>query len=118
MNLDREASAIADAAAEEVRTFNHRTFDAEAFKEPADVYRTVNNLTRLVHGLPQAIEQTWKRLRMMEQDEVIRMDNGTDVAEEMEKVRQQLSHTRQKLAEAGSALDRATQTLSHMGGQW
>lgn len=118
MNLDRAASAIADAAAEEVRTLNHRTFDAEAFKEPADVYRTVNNLTRLVHGLPQAIEQTWKRLRMMEQDEIIRMDDGGDVQEGMEKVRQQLSQARQKLAEAGQGLDRATQTLAHMGGEW
>lgn len=118
MNLDREASAIADAAAEEVRTLNHRTFDAEAFKEPADVYRTVSNLTRLVHGLPQAIEQTWKRLRMMEQGEVIRMDNGSDVQEEMEKARQQLGEARRMLAEAGSQLDNATQTLAHMGGQW
>lgn len=118
MNLDREASTIADAAAEEVRALNHRTFDTEAFNEPADVYRTVNNLTRLVHGLPQAIEQTWKRLRMMEQDEVIRMDNGTSVQDEMEEARQQLGEARRLLAEAGSQLDRATQTLSHMGGQW
>jgi cell division septal protein FtsQ len=117
MNLDREASAIADAAAEEVRTLNHRTFDAEAFKEPADVYRTVNNLTLLVHGLPQANEKTWKRLRMMEQDETIRMDNGTDVQEGMEEARQQLGRARQLLAESGGALDRATQTLSHMGGR-
>ena len=117
MNLDRTPAQMASDAAEVIRSLNHRTFDAEAFKEPSDVYRTVNNLTRLVHGLPQVIEQTWKRLRMMEQDDTIRMDNGTDVAEEMEKVRQQLGQARQKLAEAGSDLDRATQALSHMGGQ-
>lgn len=118
MNLNREPQAIANAAAEEVRTLNHRTIDLKAFQEPADVYRVVNELTRLVHYLPQAIEQTWKSLRVMEQADVIRMDNGSDVEAEMEKVRQGLSEARQTLASAGTLLDRTTQLLSHMGGRW
>lgn len=118
MNLNRDASAIANAAAEEVRALNHRTFDAQAFNEPADVYRTVSNLTQLVQGLPQAIEQTWKRLRAMEQDGAIRMDNGTDVAKAMEEARQEWNAARQSLATASDFLNRGTQVLSHMGGQW
>jgi hypothetical protein len=118
MNLNREPATIAQAAAEEIRALNHRSLDAGAFEQPADVYRTVEALAALAHGLPQAIEQTWKQLRAMEQDGAIRMDNGTDVSAEMEKIRLALSEARRLLATGGGFLRDASAALSHMGGQW
>lgn len=118
MNLNREPSTIAEAAAEEVRAFNHRSLDSGAFEQPADVYRTVNALTQIVRYMPQAIEQTWKQLRAMEQDGAIRIDSGADVKAEMEKARLALSEARRLVATGGGFLDDATQTLSRMGGQW
>lgn len=118
MNLNREPAAIVDSAAEELRALNHRTIDLHAFQEPADVYRVVNELTRLVQYLPQAIEQAWKTLRAMEEAGAIRMDNDTDVNAEMEKAWKQLSEARRLVATGGGFLNDATQTLSHMGGQW
>lgn len=118
MNLNREPAAIAKAAAEEIRALNHSTISAKAFEEPSDIYRTVGELKQTVWGMPQAIEQTWKALKAMREDSVIRMDNDSSVNDETEKARQQLNEARQLLAQAGTALDQATQTLSHMGGQW
>lgn len=118
MNLNREPVVIAQAAAEEIRTFNHRSLDAGAFEQPSDIYRTVNALTQLVQFMPQAIEQTWKQLRAMEQDGAIRMDNGADVTADMERVRLALSEARRLIATGSGFLNDAGQALSHMGGQW
>lgn len=118
MNLNREPAAIARAAAEEIRTLNHRTLGRRSFEEPSEIYSTVNEIKQAVWGMPQAVEQIWGELKTMRDSEVIRMDNDSDVAEEVEQARQQLNEARQLLAKAGVALDQATQTLSHMGGQW
>jgi hypothetical protein len=118
MNLNREPVDIAKAAAEEIRALNHRTLDAGVFEQPADIYRTVDALTSLTRGLPQAIEQTWKQLRAMEQDGAIRMANGKDVHEETERVRLALSEARRLLATGSGFLTEAGQILCNMGGQW
>lgn len=118
MNLNREPAAIANAAAEEIRALNHRTLDAKAFEQPADIYRTVDALTQLVRYLPQAIEQTWKQLRAMEQQGAIRMDNLSDVDVALEEARLALSEARRLVATGGGFLNDAAQTLSRMGGQW
>lgn len=118
MNLNRKPAAIAQAAAEEIRALNHRTLDEVAFEEPADVYRAIDSLRQLLQYMPQAIEQTWKHLRNMEQDEAIRMDNGADLSAAMEEARQELNTARQSVASAANSLSRAAQPLSHMGGQW
>lgn len=118
MDLNREPAAIARSAAEEIRTLNHRTLGRRSFEEPSEIYSTVNELKQAVWGMPQAIEQIWGELKAMRDGDVIRMDNSTDVAEEVEQARQQLNEARQLLAQAASALDRATSVLSHMGGQW
>jgi len=118
VNLDREPAAIARSAAEEIRALNHRTLGTHAFEEPSQIYNTINEVKQAVWGMPQAIEQSWCELRTMRDAGNIRMDNDTDVAEGAEKARQELNDARQLLAQAGQALDRATQTLSHMGGQW
>jgi hypothetical protein len=118
MDLNREPATIARSAAEEVRALNHRTINGSAFEEPSDIYRTIGEIKQAVWGMPQAIEQIWGELRTMRDADTIRMDNGSDVAEEAEKARQELNEARQLLAKAGTALDRATSVLSHMGGQW
>ena len=118
MNLDRDPIAIAQAAANEIRAFNQRTIDTQAFEQPADVYRATDALLELVQHMPKAIEQAWKRLREMEQDDAIRMDNSADVHEAMEKVRMHLNEARRDLGYSWGHLNNAVQTMSHMGGQW
>ncbi|MFE0739437.1 hypothetical protein, partial [Streptomyces sp. NPDC058855] len=82
------------------------------------IYSTVNELKQAVWGMPQAIEQIWGELKAMRDGDAIRMDNGTDAATGAEEARQELNDARQLLAQAATALDRATGVLSHMGGQW
>ncbi|WP_406122848.1 hypothetical protein OHQ89_12120 [Streptomyces canus] len=118
MNLNREPAAIAKAAAEEVRALNHRTLDVDAFEQPGDVYRTISALAQLVQGLPQAIEQTWKQLRAMEQAGSIRMDDLSDIDASMEEARLALSEARRLIATGGGYLNQAAKPMSHMGGQW
>jgi hypothetical protein len=118
MNLNREPATIARSAAEEIRALNHRTINGNAFEEPSDIYRTVGEIKQAVWGMPQAIEQIWGELRTMRDADTIRMDNGANAAEEVEKSQQELNEARQLLDQAGKALDRATSVLSHMGGQW
>jgi hypothetical protein len=118
MNLNREPAAIARDAAEEIRALNHRTGNGRSFEEPAAIYSTVGALGQVVRGMPQAIEQIWRELKVMRDEDAIRMDNLSDPVEGAEKARQDLNDARQHLAQASTALDRATSTLSHMGGQW
>ncbi|MGV9888408.1 hypothetical protein [Streptomyces sp. NPDC003395] len=118
MNLNRQPSAIAGAAAEEIRALNHRTMDANAFEQPSDVYRTIGLLLALMQGVPQAIEQTWADLRAMEEADAIRMDDGTDVRERMQEAQAALNEARRLIAASSNFLADATRTLSHMGGQW
>ena len=117
MDLTREPVTIAQAAADEIRTFNHRTIDTQAFEQPADVYRAADALLELVQYMPKAIEQAWKRLREMERNGAIRMDNGTDVAEAMEKVRMHLNEARRDFCYSWGHFNNAVQVMSRMGGQ-
>lgn len=117
MNLTREPVTIAQTAVEEIRTFNHRTIDPQAFEQPADIYRATDALLELVQHMPKALEHAWKRLREMEQAGGIRMDNETDVAEAMEKARQDLNAARHRLAESWGHLNKAAQVMSRMGGR-
>ncbi|MCX5537834.1 hypothetical protein OG785_45590 [Streptomyces sp. NBC_00006] len=118
MDLTREPVAIARSAAEEIRALNHRTINRGAFEEPSEIYSTVGGLAQTVQGVPQAIQQIWGHLRAMRDDDVIRMDNDTDVATAAEEARQELDEARKLLAQAGRKLDRASSVLAHMGGQW
>jgi hypothetical protein len=118
MNLNREPVIIAQSAADEIRTFNHRTIDTQAFEQPADAYRTISALAQLVQGLPQAIEQTWKQLRAMEKSGSIRMDDLSGVDAAMEEARLALSEARRLIATGGGYLGQAAKPLSHMGDQW
>lgn len=118
MNLNRQPAAIARVAAEEIRALNHRTLGTHAFEEPSEIYSTVGELKQAVWGMPQAIQQIWVELRTLRDENAIRMDNGSNVKEEVEKAREHMNEARQLLAQAGQALERATSTLSHMGGQW
>jgi len=44
-------------AAEAVREINHRTINPGAFNWPSEAYDTIGELARLLHRLPQALEQ-------------------------------------------------------------
>jgi hypothetical protein len=71
MDLNRTPYEIARAAAEEIRTLNHRTLPGnrivpvgheheleDPFPDPVAVYDTITAMTKLVLLLPQALDQT------------------------------------------------------------
>lgn len=118
MNLNRDAATIAAAAAEEIRSLNHRTFDVDAFDQPSDIYRTVSALTQIMQGLPQAIEQTWRQLRAMQESDAIRTDDGGDLNERIDETRLALSEARRLTATGSGLLGEAARHLSHLGGKW
>jgi hypothetical protein len=54
-------AALADQAAESIRSLNHATLSRrDGWEYPADAYDVVGDLARLVMMLPQALEQTGK----------------------------------------------------------
>lgn len=118
MDLTRDPSAIANTAADEVRTLNHRTDNATAFEQPSDVSDVVNALEHLLQMLPQSLRQAINGLNRFEERQAIRMDDGTDVAYQVERVRQETQAAITHAREAHRALKRAASPLSHMGGPW
>ena len=60
-NEPKTPAALADQAAEAVRSLNHATLSARpGWEHPVDAYDVVGDLARMAMMLPQAIEQTGK----------------------------------------------------------
>ncbi|MFF1357294.1 hypothetical protein [Streptomyces sp. NPDC058297] len=111
MSLDREPADIARDAAEAIRALQQRTLDV-CFDEPTAIHRTCDELRQAVQSTPQALIHIWMDLQTME----VRLDNGTDGRDAKEQVRQALNTAHDSLTQAGEAMERATQLLSHMRG--
>jgi hypothetical protein len=61
MTEPKTPAALADQAAESIRSLNYATLSKrDGWEYPADAYDVVGDLARLVAMLPQAIEQTGK----------------------------------------------------------
>lgn len=119
MDLNREPSVIADSAAEEVRTLIHATLPGkEAFKQPADVYSVAECLTVLVERLPQAIQQIGAAVQKFEEQQAIRMDDGSDPGVRVSEVLRALLDAQQGLAVAQDGMRRAKSPLAGMGGHF
>lgn len=125
MDLDRTPGQIADAAAEELRSLNHRTLDAKAFTQPGDVSETVDALTRVVQYLPQALRQAQAALERLHEEERIRLDDKPpaetsrkDISDRVFGVTFALRNAREQLSMAEEHLRQARGPLSHMGAPW
>ncbi|MEW2402175.1 hypothetical protein [Streptomyces sp. NPDC046862] len=125
MDLNRTPAQIANAAADEIRTLNHRTIDRKAFEQPGDVAATVEALTRLVQGLPQSLQQLEAGLNKLHDDQRIRLDDLPPEAVSQQEMRRRVVTVTSALQEARVTLSRldhqlkwAVAPLSHMGGLW
>lgn len=118
MDLDRDPSAIASAAAEEVRALNHRTLSPDVFRQPADVSDTASHLTTLSERLHQTLGQLCAGLEDLAEGEAIRMDDGSDVGEQTSCALRNLRYASQDLIAVRNSLKAASGVLSHMGGHF
>lgn len=118
MDLSRDPSAIASAAAEEVRALNHRTLDPYAFRQPADVGDTAHHLDTLVDRLHQSLTQLRHGLEALGEQDAIRMDDGSDVGEQVSRAVRNLDYASQDLIAVHNSLKQASAVLSHMGGHF
>jgi hypothetical protein len=115
MNLDRDPSAMANAAAEEVRALNHRTLNpADAFQEPSDLYDVANGLKLILERLPQALQQLSKGLNRYDDADVLRMDDGSNPAVGAARALAALQSAQGQAQLLYATLGAATSTLSKM----
>jgi hypothetical protein len=118
MDLTRLPSAIAVAAAEEIRALNHRTLDPAAFQYPGNVSDVVNALATLAERLDQSISQAGAGLRRLHDEQAIRVDDGSDVDQRVAEVAQELLSAQIALGALKDHLRAAASPLTHMGGLW
>lgn len=119
MDLNREPSVIADSAAEEVRTLIHATLPGkDAFKQPADVYSVTECLSVLVERLPQALQQLATAVQQFEEQQAIRMDDGSDPSVRASEVLRALLDAQRGLLVVQDGMRRAKGPLAGMGGHW
>lgn len=74
------AEAHSDAAAQEIRAFNHATLMQDSIQEPSTVYRTLGELYTLVGYLNQGYEQLARALDAQLATGALRVDEGTEFA--------------------------------------
>lgn len=118
MDLSRDPSVIASAAAEEVRALNHRTLSPDAFRQPADAGDTAHHLATLIERLQQSLVQLCHGVEALEEKQAIRMDDGSDVGEQVSDALRSLSYASQDLIATHNSLKKAAGVMSHMGGHF
>jgi hypothetical protein len=70
----------AEAAAEAIRAINHVTLDNAALPYPSDAYRLIGALITLTERLPQALQQTARRINRWQDAGELGIDPGTAYA--------------------------------------
>ncbi|MGW1409401.1 hypothetical protein [Streptomyces sp. NPDC002403] len=129
MTNDREPQKIASSLADEAENLIYATRWPEAFygqdengtfinAAPANVSDTVNGLTTLLDRLPQVLEQTSRALQHLEEQQAIRMANGTHTGDEVSVVLRALLNAQQAIQVAHSHMREAADPLTNMGGHF
>lgn len=126
MGLTREPWTIAYAAADEIRALNHRTIDVEGFygeynvinSAPPAVCGTVEGLIALTDRLPQALQQAARALQYLEEQQAIRMADGSDVDAQVSRALRGLLDAEQAVKVANAHLREAGTPLAAMGGHF
>ncbi|MGW1468466.1 hypothetical protein ACWCPT_29490 [Streptomyces sp. NPDC002308] len=121
----REPSSIVQAAADEVRALNLATASPEGFcgesgdraGGPSEVTVTVQGLLALTERLPQAVEQLARAVQHLEEQQTVRMADGSDVGDQVSRVLRGLIDAQQAFRVAGVHLREAGGPLARMGGR-
>ena len=116
MDLNRTPQTIAESANEEIRALNHATLGRAVFKQPADVYSVTESLATLIARMPQALQQLGRAVQGFEDQQAIRMDDGSNPAERVAAVAVALADAQAGLQSAHQAMQRANGILCGMGG--
>lgn len=128
MRLDREPQELARAASDVIRQLNHATLAVEGFyghdedgpyinAAPSNVSATVEALVALTDRLPQALEQASRALQHLEEEQAIRMADGSDVNEQVSVALRSLLDAEQAVKMANVHLREAGRPLANMGGR-
>ncbi|WP_331728791.1 hypothetical protein OG693_39425 (plasmid) [Streptomyces sp. NBC_01259] len=129
MDLDREPQKIARAAGDEIRALNHRTIDVKGFyghdedgsyisAAPLNASATVEALVALTDRLPQALQQISRAVQHLEEQQAIRMADGSDVADQVSVALRGLLDAEQAVKVANVHLREAGRPLANMGGHF
>ncbi|MEW9521754.1 hypothetical protein [Streptomyces tubercidicus] len=108
---DNTPAQHADTAAEAVRAVNHLTQQRQAgWEYPGDAYSTVASLYEMTARLPQAIGQTHRFMRDLEDTGRLRSDHDT-LDRDLAYTYEALKEARDLAERLGAALSRAHQGL-------
>lgn len=116
MNDNVPPARILDAAAEQVRAFNHASISTGTdWQYPSHAYDAIGNLAYLLRMLPQAIEQaTWPVTRTDARGRLV-IDGGSDPAAAMQKLRAALDDATEFATALSDAVDAMHSATSPMG---
>ena len=125
MDLDRTPAQISNAAAEEIRTLNHRILDPKVFETPADVSDTTVGVAAVVQRLPQALQQLEAGLKALDDGQRIRLADRhpsevsqQDLSDAVTTVLVGLQEARRALGQVEEHLRSATGVLGSLGAPW
>lgn len=124
MDLNRTPQDLTYAAAEEIRALNIATQSVSAFHgedgfrgaAPANLSDTVGGLVALTDRLPQALQQIRRGLQQLEEEQEIRMADGSDPGEGVSAALRALLNAEEAVKAANHALRAASGPMSAMGG--
>jgi len=102
-------------AAEAIRKLNHATLTPKQPVPAPVISSTVQALEQLLIRLPQALDQLSGQLHRDQTNNAIRMDDGSDPAAAIARVRTSLADTAQALDAATENLRDAAGPLFNMG---
>jgi hypothetical protein len=126
MDQDRTPQDLAHAAADAVRDLNNATQSVAAFHgqdgfrgaAPGNLAGTVQGLIVLTDRLPQALQQLRRGLQQLEEEQTIRMADGSDPADGVSTALRALLNAEEAVKAANHALRAAGAPMSAMGGYW
>jgi hypothetical protein len=124
VDQDRTPQDLAHAAADTVRDLNVVTQQVSAFDgehgfrgaAPANLSGTVQGLITLTDRLPQALQQLRRGLQQLEEQQTIRMADGTNPVDAVSTALRGLLNAEEAVKAANHALRAAGAPMAAMGG--
>ncbi|GGU62459.1 hypothetical protein [Streptomyces lavendofoliae] len=124
MDQDRTPQDLAYAAADTIRELNHATKSVSAFHgehgfrgaAPANLSSTVQGLITLTDRMPQSLQQLRRGLQQLEEEQQIRMADGTEPGEGVSTALRALLNAEEAIRAANHALRTAGAPMAAMGG--
>jgi hypothetical protein len=115
----RTVTELASDAGEAIRTMNHLTRTRDGWAYPGDLYATLGDLARLVHALPQLLNQSAAWLETGERDGRLRTDHpAIELGASVDSARLALQAAAHAAHDLGLRVDEAHEITAHLAGTW